>query len=124
MDTFSVDMNQIFLNQVLDIVYLKPVDIALLIQLSSTLKANYNICMQDELNAHTSETIASTVGEEVQNVRRKLKRLEDAGVIHRGKVKGLFEYGKVCIINPYLIKFGNTFPNHIVELFNPEPTSI
>ena len=94
------------------------VELALLITVSSNLLLGSNICMKDENDPHTTESIAKLTKTTTQSVRGKLKRLEKLGILHYGIMRENKRLGKVYIVNPHIIRRGVKLKGSLATLFD------
>jgi len=94
---------------------IKQVDLALLLSISNNLLINYNICLDSAGKPLTTASIAKLINNTEQSVRRKLNRLIDQGLLHYGKYD---RYGKVYIVNPFLIRKGRKLNAGLSRLFD------
>lgn len=96
---------------------ISDIETGLLVLVSSNLAFSSNICMTEEGEPHTSLTIAQMLGQTQQSVNRKLKKLQELGLIKKTNVPGNKELGKVYIVNPYLLRRGKNFANYLSNMF-------
>jgi hypothetical protein len=94
---------------------IKQVDLALLFSLSNNLLINYNICLDNTGEPLNTASIAKLINNTTQSVKRKLKRLINQGLLYYGTQN---RYGKVYIINPYIIRKGRKLNGGLSELFD------
>lgn len=94
---------------------IKQVDLALLFSLSNNVLINYNICLDGSLEPLNTTSIAKLVNNTEQSVKRKLNRLIKQGLLYYGKFT---RYGKVYIINPYIIRKGRKLNAEVCKLFD------
>lgn len=92
-------------------------EIGLLLLMCSNLAFNSNIAMTDEGVPHTSKSIAEMLDQTPQAVRRKLRKLEQKGVIKKTNIPGNRDLGKVYLVNPYLIRRGKNFGDFLLRIF-------
>lgn len=97
---------------------IKQVELALLITISGNLLLGSNICMKNDDNPHTTESIAKLIGTTPQSVKIKLNRLKQLGVLHYGIMKENKRLGKVYIVNPHIIRKGRKLKGSLATLFN------
>lgn len=93
----------------------KQVDLALLLSLSNNLLINYNICLDNTGEPLNTASIAKLINNEKQSAKRKLNRLVKAGLLYHGKNN---RFGKVYIINPYIIRRGRKLKAGLSTLFD------
>ena len=92
-------------------------EIGLLLLMCSNLAFNSNVAMNDEGVPHTSKSIAEMLGQTPQAVRRKLRKLEQIGVIKKTNIPGNRDLGKVYLVNPNLIRRGKNFGDFLLRIF-------
>jgi predicted transcriptional regulator len=92
-------------------------EIGLLVLMCSNLAFNNNVAMNDEGVPHTSSSIAEMLGQTSQAVRRKLRKLEEMGVVKKTNIPGHRDMGKVYLVNPYLIRRGKNFSDFLSQIF-------
>jgi hypothetical protein len=96
------------------------VEIALLFALSTNLEIGTGVCRDQNDVPYTTKTLAERVlKQSVQAARKKLKSLEQLGLLYYGKVPASKKKAKVYIVNPHLIRRGTKYSNVIPSLFNP-----
>jgi hypothetical protein len=93
-------------------------ELGVAILLAENLSFNYNICMKDGVNPHSTSSIAEVLGITPQATKKILKQLEILNVLAYEKKYGDKQFGKVYIMNPYLICRGKEFSNIITRFFN------
>ena len=95
------------------------VEIALLFALSTNLELGTGVCRDQNDMPYTSKSFAKSVlKQSVQAARKKLKSLEQLGLLYYGKVPAYKIKTKVYVINPHLIRRGTKYSNVISSLFN------
>lgn len=96
------------------------VEIALLFALSTNLEIGTGVCRDQNDMPYTTKSLAERVlKQSVQAARKKLKSLEQLGLLYYGKVPTSRIKTKVYIVNPHLIRRGTKYSNVIPSLFNP-----
>jgi hypothetical protein len=93
-------------------------ELGVAILLAENLSFNYNICMKDGVIPHSTSSIAEVLGITPQATKKILKQLEILNVLAYEKKFGDKQFGKVYIMNPYLICRGKEFSNIITSFFN------
>jgi predicted transcriptional regulator len=93
------------------------VEMGLLVLMSSNLAFNTNVAMNVEGKPHTASSIAEMIGQTQQAVLRKLKKLEERGIIKKTYIPGHKEQGKVYAINPYVMRRGKNFAEFLDKIF-------
>lgn len=93
---------------------IKQVDLALLFSLSSNLLINYNICIDNQGQPLNTASIAKLICNKTQPTKRKLNSLINQGLLFYGNHN---RYGKVYIVNPYIIRKGRNLSSKVVKLF-------
>ena len=96
---------------------ISDIEMGLLVLVSGNLAFNSNICMTDEGKPHSCSTIAKMIGQTPQAVNRKLRKLEEMGLIKKTNIPGNRDLGKVYIVNPYLLRRGKNFANYLSNMF-------
>ena len=95
------------------------VQLGLLISISSNLLINENICMQDNDEPHTAESIGKIIGNTKQAAKIKLNSLIKLDLLSYSKTRIGLKFKKVYRINPFLLKRGIDLKDDLAELFNP-----
>jgi hypothetical protein len=96
---------------------IKQVDLALFIELSSSLMIKENICMRNDEEPHTTATIAALIKNSVQATKKKLNRLIKLDVINYSYTKFDTRRIKVYRVNPFLIKKGKNLNSKLETMF-------
>ena len=95
------------------------VEIALLFALSTNLEIGTGVCRDQNDMPYTTKSFAERVlKQSVQAARKKLKSLENLGLLYYGKVPAHKLKTKVYVVNPHLIRRGTKYSNVITSLFN------
>jgi hypothetical protein len=96
------------------------VELAMLITISSNLLIGSNICMKNDNDPHTTESIAKLISKTTttQSVKGKLKKLEKLGVLYYGMMKENKRLGKVYIVNPHIIRRGVKLKGSLALMFD------
>lgn len=95
----------------------KQVDLGLLLTISSNMMMKYNICIDGQDNPLTTKSISEIIDQTEQNTKRKLNRLVKSNLLYYGKYRKKKMYGKVYIVNPYVIRKGHKYCDGIPQLF-------
>jgi hypothetical protein len=95
------------------------VQLALLISISTNLLQNENICMQDNGEPHSAESIGKIIGHTQQAAKTKLNKLIKLGLIDYSKTRVGIVYKKVYRINHFLLKKGINLNEKLAPLFDP-----
>ena len=96
---------------------LTDIHIGLLALMSSNLEFKFNICLTQDGKPHTSSNIAELLGQTQQAVIRKLKKLQELGIIKKTTIPENKHLGKVYMVNPYLLRKGKDFSVFLSQIF-------
>lgn len=92
-------------------------ELGFLLMISYKLSFALNVCMLDDENPHTKETISRLIGQSWASVNRKIKRLVELKVLAFEKIPNHESWGKVIIINPYFFKRGKSHTDFLSKIF-------
>ena len=96
---------------------IKDVDLALLICMSLNILKGENICLNNNDDPHSTDSIAKMIGQTIQATKVKLNRLINLDLIHYGTINHRRNLGKVYVINPNILKKGNLSRVFLKKLF-------
>lgn len=92
-------------------------DMGLIMLISGNLSFNHNICMNNDKVPHTTLTISQMIKQSKQATKRKLNRLVELNILAYEKIPGNEHFGKVYMVNPYLLRRGKDFSEYLTKIF-------